>query len=268
MWRGPLAYGQATAERTLLTGSRSARTSPPDGVGEAALPGYVFMALIAEDLLLLLLDEESGKVAASDSAEVALGGAVLAELAILGAVTVDERTSRFRSPKVRVTGPVPEDRVLADAMDLVGEKQRTAQDLVGQARQGPGQDPRRPDGRPGHPRASRVPAARHAPAHPLARRRQQPTRRRCAESVARVVVQGTTPDARTGALVAVLSAIDRTHKVVDHEGMSRREVKKRAKEVAEGAWAATAVRDAIQATNAAVVAAVAASGAAVAASSG
>ena len=66
------------------------------------------MALIAEDLLLLLLDEESGKVAASDSAEVALGGAVLAELAILGAVTVDERTSRFRSPEgARSTGQRP-----------------------------------------------------------------------------------------------------------------------------------------------------------------
>ena len=77
-------------------------------------------------------------------------------------------------------------------------------------------------------------------------------------SLTSVLVQGTTPDARTGALVAVLSAIDRAHKVVDHEGMSRREVKKRAKEVAEGAWAATAVRDAIQATNAAVAAAVAA----------
>ena len=54
------------------------------------------MALIAEDLLLLLLDEESGKVAGSDTAEVALGGAVLAELAILGAVTVEERTSAGR----------------------------------------------------------------------------------------------------------------------------------------------------------------------------
>jgi hypothetical protein len=87
--------------------------------------------LVAEDLLLLLLDEKSGKVTASDSAEVALGGAVLAELAILGAVTVEERTSRWKAPKVTVTGPVPEDRVLADAVEIVAQQERTAQDLVG-----------------------------------------------------------------------------------------------------------------------------------------
>ena len=80
------------------------------------------MALIAEDLLLLLLDDDSGKVQGSDTAATALGGAVLAELAILGAVTVGERTSRWRAPKVTVTGPPPEDRVLADALDTVAEK--------------------------------------------------------------------------------------------------------------------------------------------------
>jgi len=224
------------------------------------------MALIAEDLLLLLLDEESGKVTASDSAEVALGGAVLAELAILGAVTVDEKTSRFRSPKVRVTGQVPGDRVLADAMDIVGEKQRTAQDLVAKLGKGlvKALADRMVDRGVLERRESRMLGMLPRTRWPAADRGHETQVR---ESIARVVVQGTTPDARTGALVAVLSAIDRTHKVIDHEGLSRREVKKRAKEVAEGAWAATAVRAAIQATNAAVIAAVAASGAAVAASS-
>ena len=225
------------------------------------------MPLIAEDLLLLLLDEESGKVAASDSAEVALGGAVLAELAILGAVTVGERTSRFRSPKVRVTGPVPGDRVLADAMDLVGAKERTAQDLV--VKLGKGQvktlADRMVDRGILERRQSRMLGMLPRTRWPAADSSREAEVKR---SVTSVLVQGTTPDSRTGALVAVLSAIDQTHKVIDHEGMSRREVKKRAKEVAEGAWAATAVRQAIQATNAAVVAAVAASGAAVSGSGG
>ena len=82
-----------------------------------------------------------------------------------------------------------------------------------------------------------------------------------ARQLSSVLVQGTTPDARTGALVAVLVAIDRVHKVVDHSGLSKREVKQRAKAVAEGEWAASAVRAAIQATSTAVVAAVAAAAA-------
>ena len=219
------------------------------------------MALIAEDLLLLLLDEESGKVTASDSAAVALGGAVLAELAILGAVTVEERTSRWKAPKVTVSGPAPEDRVLADALDVVAEKERSAQDLVQRFGKGLVQTlgDRMADRGIVERRQTRLlgmlPRTRWPAAHSS---HEQALRR----SLTSVLVQGTTPDARTGALVAVLSAIDRAHKVVDHDGLSRREVKKRAKEVADGDWAATGVRNAIRATNAAVVAAVAAAAAA------
>ena len=218
------------------------------------------MPLIAEDLLLLLLDEESGKVAASDHTEVALGGALLAELAILGAVTVDERTSRFRSPRVRVIGSVPDDRVLADAMALVGEKGRTAQDLVAKLVKGLVKNlaDRMVDRGILERRESRLLGMLPRTRWPSADSTHEAEVKR---SLTSVLVQGTTPDARTGALVAVLSAIDRTHKVVDHEGMSRRDLKKRAKVVSEGLWAATAVRDALQATNAAVTAAVAASAA-------
>ena len=88
------------------------------------------MNLIAEDLLLLLLDDEKGSLAASDKVDAALGGAVLAELALTGAVTVDERTSRWVAPKVRATEHAPEDRVLIDAQATVAEKDRSAQDLV------------------------------------------------------------------------------------------------------------------------------------------
>jgi hypothetical protein len=70
-----------------------------------------------------------------------------------------------------------------------------------------------------------------------------------------VLVQGQEPDPRTGALVALLYAVDRAHKTVPHEGVGARDVKKRAKEVADGQWAAKAVRDAIAAATAATVAA-------------
>jgi hypothetical protein len=216
--------------------------------------------LIAEDLLLLLLDDDSGKVTGSDTAEVALGGAVLAELATLGAVTVDEQTGRFRSPKVRVTGPAPEDRVLADCLDVVGEKERTAQDLV--ARLGKGLvktlGDRLADRGLVERQESRVLGMLPRTRWPAVDTSHE---REVRQALTSVLVQGTTPNARTGALVAVLAATDRVHKTVDHEGLSRREVKTRAKEVAEGAWAATAVRNAIRATNAAVTAAIAAAAA-------
>jgi len=217
--------------------------------------------LVAEDLLLLLLDEESGKVAGSDSAEVALGGAVLAELAILGAVTVEERTSRWKAPKVAVTGPVPGDRVLADAVEVVAEKERSAQDLVGRLGKGLVQTlgDRMADRGILERRQSRLLGMLPRTRWPATDSSHEVEVR---SSLTSVLVQGTTPDERTGALVAVLSAIDRAHKVVDHDGLSRREVKHRAKEVAEGAWAAKGVRDAIQATNAAVLALVAAGAAA------
>jgi hypothetical protein len=218
------------------------------------------VSLIAEDLLLLLLDDESGKVSAFDSAGLALGGAVLAELAILGAVEVDERTSRFRSPRVRATGPAPEDRVLADAWDVVAEKERPAQTLVERLGRGlvktlgdrmaeRGILERRESKVLGLLPRTRWPAADTS--HELEVR----------QALTSVLVQGTTPDPRTGALVAILAATDRAHKVVDRDGRSRREVKARAKEVADGAWAAAAVRHAIQATSVAVTAAVAAAAA-------
>ena len=70
-----------------------------------------------------------------------------------------------------------------------------------------------------------------------------------------MLVDGNEPDPRTGALVALLYAVDRAHKTVPHDGVTDREVKKRAKEVAEGQWAAKAVKDAIAAATAATVAA-------------
>ena len=77
-----------------------------------------------------------------------------------------------------------------------------------------------------------------------------------------MLLRGVRPTERTAALVAVLSALDLAHKVVDREGAPARDVKKRAKEVSEGDWAAKAVRDSVAAAQAAVAAALVASSAA------
>ena len=219
--------------------------------------------LIAEDLLLLLLDDASGKPQ-TNQLQVALGGAVLVELALDEAVAVEQKTSMWRSAKVRVVpGAAPDDPVLRDAVTLITQKERSAQDLVDRLGRGLAEKlatrlvergilERRDDRLLGIIPRTRWPVrdATH----------EEDVRRR----LTAVLVEGAQPDPRTGALAALLHAVDRAHQSVPHEGLSNGEVRRRAKQVADGDWAATAVRDAIKASTAAMVAVVAATGAAAA----
>ncbi|HEY0948643.1 GOLPH3/VPS74 family protein [Nocardioides sp.] len=223
--------------------------------------------LIAEDMLLLLLDDESGKLTLTSYPQTVLGGALLVELAATGAVEVEEKTGLWRSAKVRaVAGAAPADPVLRAAYDVIGEPPRTAQDLVERLGKGTrdaladrlagrGLVERRDDRVLGLFPRTRWPAVDST--------HEQDVRRR----LTAVLVQGVEPDERTGALVALLSAIDKPHKVVDHAGLSAGEVRKRAKAIAQGDWAAKAVRDAIAASTAAITAVAATTAAAGAASS-
>ena len=82
------------------------------------------------------------------------------------------------------------------------------------------------------------------------------------------LVDGAQPDERTGALIALLGAIDQAHSAVTPGTTTKkRALEKRAKEIAEGQWAAKAVKDAVDAATAAMIGAVAASTAATTASS-
>lgn len=222
--------------------------------------------LIAEDLLLLLLDDEKG-TATSSYLDVALGGAVLLELALAGAVTVRERTSIWSSAKVVATpGAVLDDPLLDSALPLVAERERSASDLVHRLGKGVkdvladrlvarGVLTRQDDRVLGLFPRTRWLAADTA--------HETEVRRR----LTAVLVQGIEPDARTGALVALLQAVDKAPASVAHDGVPKRDVRRRAKEVAEGAWAADAVKDAIAASTAAVMAGVTAATAATAATS-
>ncbi|WP_121251980.1 GOLPH3/VPS74 family protein [Nocardioides ferulae] len=218
--------------------------------------------LIAEDLLLLLLDDDSGALTASTYAQPALGGALLVELAMADLVTVEKPAGMWSTAKVH-PGPgatAPADPLLAQALATVAEKPRTAQDLVNRLGKGVrdtlatrladrGVLERRDDRVLGLFPRTRWPA--------VDSRHEEEVRR----ALAATLVQGLDPDARTGALVALLHAIGQAHKVVDRQGRSAGEVRRRAKEVAEGQWAAKAVKDAVAASIAAMTAAVAAGGA-------
>ena len=68
-------------------------------------------------------------------------------------------------------------------------------------------------------------------------------------------------EARSGALISLLHALRCEHKVVDADehGLSKRELRKRAGEIATGSWASEAVRKAIDDTTAALAAIIVAS---------
>lgn len=179
---------------------------------------------------------------------------------------VEEKNGVWRSTKVRATpGLTLDDDVLQTAYDVVAEKPRGA-GAGDPARQGAAEAAGRPARRPRDPRAPRVTDARALPAHPVARRRL-PARGRGPSSARPGPGPGRGADQRTGALIALLSALGKAPKVVDHEGLPAKEVTRRAKELAEGAWAAKAVRDAINASTAAMTAATTAAVAAGVASS-
>src|SRR5262249_2247365 len=79
------------------------------------------------------------------------------------------------------------------------------------------------------------------------------------------LVQQQAPDTRTAALIALAHAVGCVDKIVDRRehGVSRRQLRGRAKKIAEGNWASAAVRKAIEEMMAAVIVTITATGAVV-----
>ena len=227
------------------------------------------MTLIAEDLLLLLLDDAKGTVSTWGKTDAVLGGAVLAELAVTGLVTVDEHKSIWRTDKVHAAqgAPADLDPVLAGALATIAETDRKASALVGKIGKGL-------EGRLAAGLAERGMVERRdgkllglipRTTWPAADRTHEDDVRR---TITACLVDGAQPDERTGALIALLGAIDQAHSAVTPGTTTKkRALEKRAKEIAEGQWAAKAVKDAVDAATAAMIGAVAASTAATTASS-
>ena len=209
------------------------------------MPAYgQAMALIAEDLLLLLLDDMSGKKTTDGTRlDYALGGAVLRELVMGGRVDVTEKKGWLGRQRVVVTDPAPTgDAVLDGALTHLGTgKARITQSAVAglshQLRKTPlerladaGVLRRESDHVLGIPR-ERWPTSDAARGEALRTRLHH------------VLVVGLASDPRISALIALLSAIDQAHKVID--AADRKAVKAKAKTIADGDWAGDAVRKAV-----------------------
>ena len=211
------------------------------------------MTLIAEDLLLLLLDDQSGKPN-TGHLDLALGGAVLVDLALDGLVEVASHGSLLGSAKLRrAPGAMAGDRILAGALAAVAEN-KPAQKLVAKVGKGlldPLAERQRRRG---------VLDRREEKVLGLVTRTRWPSRDPSRKEAIRrglvvILVQGGRADARSAALIGLLLAVHRLHRTVSHPDASARSVKKRAKEVAEESWASPTIKDAVAVATAATAAA-------------
>lgn len=216
--------------------------------------------LIAEDLLLLLTDDNSGKFMVDGMAlDLALSGAVLLELAERGRLTVAGAGEVVKRGRLKILSPLPTgdgtlDEALGRCAELAGKKPESVLSAVGKGLRGDLLDRLSAAGilRAERGKVLGVFPTTRWPAADSAHEQLVCDRLRS------VLVVGTTPDPRTAALAALLSAVDAPHKVLAATGdeVDKKAVRKRAKEIREGAWAADAVGKAIEAVQAAVVASI------------
>ncbi|GAB2671190.1 GOLPH3/VPS74 family protein [Kribbella swartbergensis] len=224
--------------------------------------------LIVEDLLLLLYDDESGKpITGAPGLDYALAGAVLIELTLLGKLDVAGEGEEVRRGRLKVLDASPTgDAVLDERLRYVASK--------------PGKRPKDQIGRLSKKLREQL-LARLAERgvleadegkvlgiFPVTRwpakdARHEVELRSTLESVLKV---GTSPDERTGALIALLSALNVVPKVVT-DAVDKKALKQRAKEIAESDWAADAVKKAVTEMQSAVTTAIVVSAAAASAGS-
>jgi hypothetical protein len=215
--------------------------------------------LIAEDLLLLVTDDASGRLSALVAAvDAGLGGANLVELTLRGKVDLTGGQDQGRPGRIVVRDPSPAgDAVLDAALEIViarqGQKPST---VIGPLSKNLRRTLYQRLADSGVVRAERgkilgVFPAQRWPAQDASHETE--VRRLMTQAL----VQQEAPDTRTAALIALVHAVGCEDKIVDPRqyGLSRRELRRRAKEIAKGNWASEAVRKAIEEMMAAVMAA-------------
>ncbi|MFF0818581.1 GPP34 family phosphoprotein [Rhodococcus sp. NPDC003318] len=214
------------------------------------------MTLLAEDLLLLLLDDETGKpVVDGSSVPRVLAGAVLLDLALDGVVEPADGSGAVKKGRLVLRDRTPPlDPILAHAVaQLRGSKPLKPEAAIEKL----GKNLREAVlGRVVergwvHEAKGKLLGIFPTKTWPSV----DPTHERVVRDRLRAaLVDGATPEPRTAALIALLSAVDAASKVFPDEG--KKAVRRRAKEIANGDWTAVAVRRAVESVNAAVIAAV------------
>jgi hypothetical protein len=222
--------------------------------------------LIAEDLLLLLTDDASGRLStAAAQVDMALGGANLIELTLMNRVDLSREGDEGRPGRIIVRDPSPTgDGVLDGALEvaaahrgkkpvaLIGPLSRNLRQILYERLAASGMV-RAEEGR--------ILGVFHTHRWPARDVREEAETR---ELITRALVEQSAPDARIAALIALLHALRCEHKVVDARacGLSTRQLGEHAARIASGNWASEAVRRAIDEMMAAIIAATTAAAAA------
>jgi len=210
--------------------------------------------MLHEELMLLFINEQNGKLRAdSSSVENALAGAVLIELANSGRVAFDPN-----GKKLQIVDPTPlKDPVLQESvtrLDKPMKPQRAVERIRKQLRDNVGAQLESRGVLRVEPR--KVMGIFPAKSYVITKEAAQNDVRK---AVAEVAHGYRGADARTGSLITLLYAVSSVHRVVEGD---KRDMNKRAKDIAAGNWAGDAVRRAIEAIQAGVGAATAAAAAA------
>lgn len=212
------------------------------------------MTLLAEDLLLLLLDDDSGKPVVDGFAlPRVLAGAVLLDLTLDGVVEPSDGTGEVKKGRLVLRDrTAPLDPILAHAVaQLRGSKPMKPEKAIEKL----GTNLR--DAVLGrivdrgwvHESTGRMLGIFPTKTWPSVDGTHERVVR---EKVRAALLDDVTPDARTAALISLLSAVDAAPKVVPDA--KKKAVRKRAKEIAQGDWASVAVRRAVESMNAAIIA--------------
>ena len=215
--------------------------------------------LLAEDLLLLVTDNASGRLSVpSAQVDAGLGGANMVELTMLSKVDLSGAGDQAKPGRIIVRDPSPAgDEVLDAALGILIKRQgskpftvirplgKNVRPALYERLAGRGAI------RPGRGRTLGIFPTRTWPAQDAQHEEQ------VRDLVLQTLVQQTSPDDRTAALIALLHALRCEHKIIDPSPyhLSRRQLRTRAAEIAEGNWASAAVHKVISDMNSAAAAA-------------
>ena len=216
--------------------------------------------LLAEDLLLLVTDDASGRLSVpAAAADAGLGGANLLQLALTNKVGLSGEHHGSKPGRIVVRDPTPTgDPVLDAALRIIIAHQgRKPAALIRPLGKNLRQTLYARLASSGMTRAAQVRLLGLFPAHrwPAQDARHE---RQVRQQLIQALVQQHTPDERTAALIALLHALRCEHKIINpgDYGLSRQQLSSRGEQIANGNWASRAVRTAIQDMTAAVTAAV------------
>ncbi|WP_428950035.1 GOLPH3/VPS74 family protein [Streptomyces sp. cg35] len=207
--------------------------------------------LLVEDLLLLMMDDKSGTIAGEGTLYYTLGGAVLVELGLKGRVRVDENDAGLNGLKVHAVAGAPLiDPLLQSADGKVAERLRGVQTLlieIGTGLRGTVLDRLVERGMLRQEKKERLGVFSSTSTTIV----DTEYKKALVEKVRAVLVDNAEPDARTAALVGLLSAsgtLPSLHRSIPWSG----KVYRRAKELEQVSWGAEAVNSAVMRTMAAI----------------